>query len=342
MRTWSQTHYERSLTSRCWAYTPYDGGWEGCPALREDGELRGLCAEELALDTVPTWARDILERQLTYLPGCPHATFPLPFLDVFKAIGGRARLPFVHSCYTIPADRKERAVLYINALADWLAKGPAQPTPVQLQEVLGPPSETTSLLVQRLVHRLKWWCKSMTWDNDARDRFYQDESLGDTQCQGNHYGNPQFRDPYWTELQAPAAQELEAQLGAACPEWPWFRDCIHSTWLCGPKAFRYVERIVWYIGHLDQARELAAGHRAGTLDVPSFLDCADTYPDMAEIRAWFADAFAACRLFRTREGADSERQADLLGHLGDHGPAKAWLVGLFARKLALMPYTQAG
>ena len=342
MDAWNQTNYELSLTSRCWAYTPYDGGWESCAVLREDDALRGLCAEELALAAVPIWARDILERQLTYLPGCPHATFPLPFLDVFNAIGARACLPFVHSCYTIPADRKEQAVLYINALVDWLAKRPSQHPSIQLQEILGAPSETTSLLVKRLVHRLKWWCKSMTWDNDARDQFYQGESLGDTQCQGDHYGNPQFHDPYWTELQAPAAQELEAQLSATCPEWPWLRDCIHSTWLCGPKAFRYVERIVWYIAHLDQAQELAAGHRAGTLAVPSFLDCSDTCPDMAEIRAWFADALAACRLFRTDRVASSPRQANLLARLGDHGPVKAWLVGLFARKLALMPYARAG
>lgn len=343
MESWNHTDYQLSLTSRCWAYTPYDAGWQGCPALREDDELRRLHAEELALEPVPSWARTVLERHLTYLPGCPHAAFPLPFVDIFDAIGARACLPFVHSCYTVPASRKERMVPYIEALQDWLAGRPGTDGPgfrVALWEVLGSATPTKRLLVERLVHRLKWWCKAMTWDDDARDRFYQDDDLGDICCRGNHYGNPRFRDPYWTELRAPRVQELETQLAALCPEWPWFRDCIHSTWLCGPKAFRYVERILWCIGQVEQADNLVARHQAGELDIPFFLDCADTYAGMVDVAPWFTDAVAVCRAFRSGGTVASPRQADLLERLRGYGPAKAWLVGLFARKLALMPYAQ--
>jgi hypothetical protein len=263
----------------------------------------------------------------------------LPFLDVLDAIGQRSCLPFVHSCYTVPAERKERMIPYIDALCDWTDGREPGKTPAfrkQLWHVLGPVTETKRLLVQRLVHRLKWWCKSMTWDNDSRNRFYQDEFLGDTECLGDHYGNPQFRDPYWTELRAPKVQELEDQLADVCPEWTWFRDKLHSTWLCGPKAFRYVERIVWSIGHIAEARALAADH----FGVPPFLDCADTYANMAGVPGWFADALAACEQFRAQGMAQTPRQADLLARLGDYDPAKAWLVGVFARKIRLMPYAQ--
>jgi hypothetical protein len=177
----------------------------------------------------------------------------------------------------------------------------------------------------------------MTWDDDARDRFYQNESLGDTECLGDHYGNPQFRDPYWTELRTPEVQELESRLASVCPEWPWYRDKLHSTWLCGPKAFRYVERIIWSIGHLDEAHALATQD----FDVPRFLDCEDTYANMADVVPWFADAIAACREFRVHEEGQNPRQRELLVRLGAHDPAKEWLVGLFSRKLRLMPYTQS-
>jgi hypothetical protein len=340
MTAWNQANYQQSLISHCWAYTPYDGGWAHCAAVRKDTVLRQLHAEEQALKPVPGWARDILERQITYLPGCPHATFPLPFLDVFDAIGQQSCLPFVHSCYTVPAERKERMIPYIDALLDWVAGRRPGKTPAfweQLWQVLGPVTTTKSLLVQRLVHRLKWWCKAMTWDDDARDRHYQDEFLGDVCCLGDHYGNPQFRDPYWTELRTPAVQELEAKLADTCPEWAWYREKLHSTWLCGPKAFRYLERIIWSIGHVAEAQTLATQH----VSVPPFLDCDDTYANMAGVPDWCADALAACDQFRAQGEARNPRQANLLARLGDYDPAKAWLVGIFARKLRLMPYAQA-
>jgi hypothetical protein len=342
MATWNQTSYERSLTSQCWAFTPYDAGWLHCPALRRDPELRRLHGEEQAISPVPRWARDIMERHITYLPGCPHVEFPRPFLDVFDAIGNRACLPLVHGCYTVSEPHKLHMIRYIDAMNDWLEGLPPRRLPAfraRLWEVLGTRNETKTLLVRRLVHRLKWWCKSLVWDDDSRDRFYRNEALGDVFCVGDHYGNPQFRDPYWTELRAPHVQEVEDRLAEICPDWPWFRECIHSTWLCGPKAFRFVERILWYIGHVDHADEILAKVREGTLEVPRFLDCEDTYAAISEYPGWFADANAVCAQFRDQEEPGTPHQAELMERLGSYDPVKAWLAGLFAKKLALLPYT---
>ena len=86
MIEWSIQTYHSSVSSRCWAYTPYDRGWDGCPELSKDDALRRLVEAEHALATVPSWAEDTVERSINYLPGCPHWAFPSPYLEVLEAI----------------------------------------------------------------------------------------------------------------------------------------------------------------------------------------------------------------------------------------------------------------
>jgi hypothetical protein len=58
------------------------------------------------------------------------------------------------------------------------------------------------------------------------------------------HGNPDYRDPYFAEMQVPEVEHLEERLSAICPDWPWFRSAIHDSWLCAPKAFRFLERLL--------------------------------------------------------------------------------------------------
>jgi len=66
---WSREVFERAVSSRCWSYTPYDGGWERCPELAADEELRRVVELEHAARPVPGWAREVAERSIGFLPG---------------------------------------------------------------------------------------------------------------------------------------------------------------------------------------------------------------------------------------------------------------------------------
>ena len=59
--TWSREAYQSSISSRCWAYTPYDQGWDRCPELRTDEALRRLVQQEDSLSPVPPWAQEIVD-----------------------------------------------------------------------------------------------------------------------------------------------------------------------------------------------------------------------------------------------------------------------------------------
>jgi hypothetical protein len=49
---WDKETYERSISSRCWWFTPYDSGqWNDL--IRADDELRQIVEMEVALDGVP-------------------------------------------------------------------------------------------------------------------------------------------------------------------------------------------------------------------------------------------------------------------------------------------------
>ncbi|MHB1294243.1 MAG: hypothetical protein ACYC4R_04510 [Anaerolineae bacterium] len=113
--------YEASVTSRCWAYTPYEVGWDGCPELRADADMAEILCLEAALAPVPTWAQAIVERSINFPPFCPHYAFPQPYLDVLDAIGRQQPPTFVHGCYTADRQRKERLADYVLCLDAWRA-----------------------------------------------------------------------------------------------------------------------------------------------------------------------------------------------------------------------------
>ena len=61
---WSKDAYENSVSSRCWAFTPYSEGWDRCPDLRNDQVLQRLVEEESALGPVPPSVQEIVERSI--------------------------------------------------------------------------------------------------------------------------------------------------------------------------------------------------------------------------------------------------------------------------------------
>ena len=103
---WTKQTYEASVSSRCWWFTPYDGGWDYRDGwdksdLAEDEELRAIVEMEAQLGTLPDWAIKIVETSLRSVPPCGHYTFPKAYLEVVDAIGVGLPQSFLHTCYTV-------------------------------------------------------------------------------------------------------------------------------------------------------------------------------------------------------------------------------------------------
>ena len=58
----------------------------------------------------------------------------------------------------------------------------------EIYRVLGARAETKKLVVERLVHRLRWWIKSLIWSDDRRDRFLLDVYSGDIRGDEERWG----------------------------------------------------------------------------------------------------------------------------------------------------------
>ncbi|MDY7010522.1 MAG: hypothetical protein SVV80_07180 [Planctomycetota bacterium] len=343
---WTKEVYETSVSSRCWWYTPYGAGWDRCRRngadISTDDELRQIVAMERQLGSVPHWAQQIVERSINFLPPCGHYLFPQPYMEAVGATGSQKPPVFLHSCYTADSQRKERMVDYVLCLDAWLA-GASPELPARelsgrdrknadwnvvcgdLWGILGEHTQLKELLVERTIHQLRWWVKSLIWDNDARDVFCRDRFLGEVCCEGDCYGNAAFSDPYFTELRSQRAGRMEAQISDLCLNSKWFLDAIHHSWLCAPKAFRFLERLIWAIG-----KERPPGDAD---EIPGFLRCEDTYPNQDKTAQWWRSFVAALKGWQCEKyehGDVADKVNDLLGQ---PNPVKCWLVRLFIRKL---------
>lgn len=211
-----------------------------------------------------------------------------------------------------------------------------------LWDVLGERSELKELLLRRIVHRQRWWIKSLVWDDDRRDVYCRDRFLGDVDCSGNgygHYGNPDFRDPYFAELQVPEVKRIEERLSAICPDWPWFRSSIHDSWLCAPKAFRFLERLLWCVGKEKRAVSLPSHPLENGDKVPGFLQCDDTYRNITGGKEWVHAFVGGIRSWIAGREPDGKIASDIHRRLAARTSVKLWLVGLYLRKIEFLnPY----
>ena len=308
---------------------------------------------------IPAWARDIVERSINFPPFCPHWAFPSPYLEVLDAIGTHTPAAFVHGCYTVNRERKERMLDYVFCLDAWLAgaepiqaaseltkrgnpKADWQRICSDLWNVLGKRSELKEFLLRRIAHRQRWWIQSLVWDDDSRDVYCRDQYLGDVNCRRigyGHYGNPDFLDPYFAELQVPEVKRLEKRLSEICPDWEWFRSFIHDSWLCAPKAFRFLERLLWCVGKEKRAVSLPSHPLEDGDKVPGFLQCEDTYWNSTEGKKTVIAFVCGVRQWVAARGSTDKLAFDIHRRLGDHTPVKLWLVRLYLRKLEFLnPY----
>ena len=351
----SREKYEASITSRCW-WGDYIRGWGACKEIQHDKKLRAIVDLEAKLSPIPDWARDIAQRSIRFAPGCPHYTFPAPLLELVNAIGRRKPQEFIHGCYTVDRTRKKRASDYLFCLDAWLQDAAPEQASRELKlrseapvdwdqvcqsiwQVLGRKNALKRMLVARTLHRYRWWVKACTWDDGSSDDFCDDQYLGDLprgESLGYHLGNPGMGDPWHAELQAAYVRDTEAKLAKKCPDWKWFKTAIHETWLCAPKTFRFLERLLWSIGKGKPSVSLP-GRRIKSEDtVPGFLQCEDTYPDREESVKWLQAFHRGLKGWCQGNSPSNDVEHDIHNRLGESEPLTRWLVGLLIRNLELL------
>ena len=131
--------------------------------------------------------------------------------------------------------------------------------------------------------------------------------------------------PGFDEGASPRVQRLEARLAELCPDWKKMQFHTEYGWLCAPRAFRFLERLVWAIG---QERPPRPADR-----VPGFLQVEDTHPNQDEAAAWWKAFVAALEAWWQGEARGGPVAEDVAQRLGEATRVKQWLVRLFRRKL---------
>ena len=361
---WSREVWEASVSGRCWEYTPYDGSWDDCATLQSDAELAAIVGMERALDGVPDWAERVVDVSIGHIPFCGHYRFPEPHLEVLDAIGAEASPAFNHGCFTVDPDRKCALADYCLALDAWEAGASSEDVAATIRSgtlreidwdaacadlwrTLGERTEVKRLLIARLLHYLRWWLKSALWDDDRADRFARDAHLGPpAENEANQYAHPERPAPGIDESASPRVVEIEERLAAIFPDWDRFRTILLAEWwLCAPKAFRFLERKIWFIGRA--ALPDATGYEDDPWtsawwkaflgsEVPGFLHVENTYPDLSGARAWWSGFTAALTSWWRNELASGGVAADLYRRLGERTDVKRWLVRLYHHRMHVL------
>jgi len=333
---WSREAWDASISAK--AYNP--DWWATLTPEKEPelwAELKSIFEEETAIFDIPDWASDIVVRMME-LPMCGYYAYPANVTQIIEAISAKQCPDVVMRCYTVDSRRKVRLSYYVYCLDAWVKGAPISSVLAELSlrdqlgkdwegiakaiyRTLGDRSDIKRTTVERLVHRLRWWIKSLIWTDDKRDRFlldvYSGDIRGDEEKWGS-YGNSPYGDPYFTELRLPHVKAMEERICADVPDGKKLLERIHSTWLCAPKVFRYLEKLIVEIGTI--------GSDAPPDEAVSILQCEDTYPDFNANHEHFVGLVGCLRSW-----LDGEKGQ--FPSLGSASPVKRWLVRLLWHKL---------
>ena len=148
---------------------------------------------------------------------------------------------------------------------------------------------------------------------------YSGDVRGDEEMYGA-YGNSPFGDPYFAELELPEIKEMARQIRERVPDGERLLGGIEGTWLCAPRVFRYLEKLVLEIGNIGSEDAL-------NIDV-SILQCEDTYPDIAFYQKHYLSFMSSLA-----DWLNGDSQA--VSELGDMTPAKHWLARMLRHKIEL-------
>ena len=334
--TWSREAWDASISGKA-----YNSDWwdtltpEKEPALW--AELTAIFQQEQSLGSIPEWAAEIVVRMME-LPICGSYAYPDNVTQIIDAIAAEHCPDVVMTCYTVDAGRKILLSYYVYCLDAWSKEAPLEHVVAELSlrdplgkdwqqiaaaiyQMLGERTDLKRIVIERLIHRLRWWIKTLISSDDKRDRFLLDVYSGDIRGDEEKfsaYGNSPYGDPYFAELRLPYVQAMEDRIRADAPDGEKLLDRIQSTWLCAPKVFRYLEKLIVEIGAIDSD--------SPPDEAPAILLCEDTYPDFDANHEHFTDLLKRLQLWL--EGHDNA-----IRFLGDATPEKKWLMHILRHKL---------
>ncbi len=357
--SWRKEPFESSISRNITWFTPYDAGWDGCREhgadMAGDEELKEIVRMEHRLESVPDWARQIVERGIRCACPCGHYTFPNPYLEVLDAIRAETPRTFVHGCFTVDSSRKKELMDYCLCLDAWIDGTTAEATAAELEAcahrqidwrkvcadiwgILGEREEWRVLIVERLLATCRHAIKQGVWEDDLASQFCRDLHLGKPIYEGDRrnpakiYSYIDGDAPGFDISTSSRVRRIEERLKQICPpdllphegETGWFQE----WWLCAPKSLRFIEILVYIFGK--------GRHLRDDEQVPGFLQCEDTYPDQDSAAEWFSSFLASLDDWwqdRPMAGPVAEGVAQRLGSVS---PVKKWLIRLFLRRLQLL------
>ncbi|MFX0099886.1 MAG: hypothetical protein ACFFCS_09895 [Candidatus Hodarchaeota archaeon] len=324
----NKENYANSITSTLWEGTPLGGGWNELNS--NNPSVKKIFDLEMSLTDFPSWAKELALRRIGVFPNCGHYLFPRSAEQILEAMRDESSIDFFTSCYTCHPDRKAKLSPVVQILEAWLnhedessisekfSASPVEEIDGKVVEniytALGQFTDEKEVLVQRLVNQLNWWIKTLIWEGDPRESFDKKEypvKKGYEQFNAD-YGNEGFSDPYFPEVHQKENIKLEKKIRKNKNiDSKKMIDYIHSTWLCAPKFFRYLEKIILKIGGSD----------------------IDILPDkLTKINAKeYARRYHEIRdeLLKFIEEKGSSKL------VGDHSPVKEWLARMLLLKLEL-------
>ncbi|MBD3177410.1 MAG: hypothetical protein GF320_19725 [Armatimonadia bacterium] len=349
--------FEGSVSSRCWWFTPYDDGWDGCgERLAADAELVEIIAMERALPAGEAEAlRAVVEGPVNRACPCGHYLFPEPYLELLDAIGRGEPPQFLTTCWAVESGRKSRLADYCMCLDGWLQGAPAGQVGASLGvsshsrvdwprvatglwEVLGEPTEIKRLLVEWLLHEARVGLCNTYWPGEGPPRWCSGLYLGEVRERPPLDGAPTMSATWVVEGTDPALDRVVGRLKEILPDWQRFAQAIDEWWLCAPKAFRFMERYLWCAGAEAWTVTVPWRPVAGP-EVPGFLMCGDTHA-LAEgaPRIW-KDLLGSLRAWWRGGASSTSMSCEVSKRLGRWTESKAWLVRLLHHKLALLAET---
>lgn len=357
---WNRENFESSITRTCFSSTPYDTGWDGAArwdidgaVLQGDAEIARLLELEFAVRPVPVWAQKIA-RQVEQFPPCGWS-FPQCVESICINIGaGDAEAKTPPHCYVVGRPRLQLMADYAVCLDGWLKQVPPQSVAAHLLqdapdardwqgivtemwEGLGDATPPKTLLVRRLLGRLRFWLRApygfLEPDDNARLGYLYTQAM--SKYGGWDYFGFEDHDPDVVELQQRIREEV------ANPD-KWL-DMINCTWPCAPKVFRYLERLVVAIGRVGTGEE-ATPPKAADAMPGKILQIEGTFLDSKNSHGLFDAATQTLGNFLgddfptppPGEGAvDAAFRTRLAEALGEASPETLWLAALLLKRILL-------
>lgn len=353
---WNRENCDQSFLRTAFSFTTYDrwdstGGPDGI-AFKDNPQMRRLLELEWAIRPVPVWVQKIV-RQIEQTPPC--GAFFVQQMEALVTNIGRKDAHSVPtgSCYSVGQRRLELLAYFCVCLDAWLKKASSADVAAGLVaqssesrdwqaiadgvwSVLGARTPAKVLLVRRLVDRLRFWVRAP----------YSSTKLDDNWRLGYFYSPAMSRyggwDPFAYDRYDLEAADLSDRITAQIPGGKRWLELIDCTWPCAPKVFRFLERIIYYIGNANAATGEPPNEES---NVPGFLRIENTYLASDVSRRFFTTTLQTLAEYVAGqfeipglpEGPVDERWKVLLTQrMGPPEPSKLYLAALLLERLWLI------